>query len=637
MSSSPLAAATAGRGHALLEGLPPVGLAYLLARESLERPLLVVCAEEERAERLTADLRAFGLDDVLMFPGEPHVPFDDVSPDPRGVFRRLGIRHRIAIGERPAVIVAAASAVQGRWLPDAAFSAATDLWVEGEEVARERLAERFVLCGYQPVDLVEDEGTFALRGGIVDVFPPDRELPFRLDLFGDEIASIKTFDPETQRTLDRHEALVIYPIREVIFDDEGVRRAQATLETIAEANDVPTRRLHAMQEEIGRRNYFYGVEALWPAFYHGGAPVLDTLLGGEPIVVLDEPESIADVLTKRWERCEQERNRAIERHRPVLDVEMHLEAPDAVSTRLRDAATITSVTLATAGDQTPVTVRLFDWQTLAREMATRREDSTRGEILDPLVDELRRRFDKRHEVFLTCSSRGNAERLRELLRAREIDLPLLESFPDPKTLGVPRRSPRAAIAVAALSSGLSDAGDGVAILTDVEIFGTEARPRRRRRRRPPAEGLATLRDLTDGALVIHIDHGIGRYLGLRRLILGGVDGDYVHLEYAGGDRLYVPVYRLNLLQRFRGPEAGVRLDKLGGYRWAKVKQRVKDAVLGLAHELLAVQAQRRSRAGFAVPEPDDHFRAFEATFPFEETPDQQRAIDEVLADLTKDT
>ncbi|RYF11810.1 MAG: transcription-repair coupling factor, partial [Deltaproteobacteria bacterium] len=175
-------------------------------------------------------------------------------------------------------------------------------------------------------------------------------------------------------------------------------------------------------------------------------------------------------------------------------------------------------------------------------------------------------------------------------------------------------------------------------LGDVDILGTPARRGQRlRRKKAPAAGLSTLRDLREGDPIIHQDHGIGRYLGLKRLVLGGVDGDYVHLEYAGGDKLYLPVYRLNVLQQYAGPKEAARLDKLGGVRWERAKQRVKDAVLAIAHELLALQAQRALRPGFALPPPDAAYQAFASSFPFEETADQKKAIADVLQDLRRDT
>jgi transcription-repair coupling factor (superfamily II helicase) len=404
---------------------------------------------------------------------------------------------------------------------------------------------------------------------------------------------------------------------------------------MAEEMIIPTRRLHALMADIEQRHYFFGVESLWPMFYPPGPGVIDALRAGSTIAIIDDRDAVDAALADTWSRARAERQRAVERHRPAVAVDEHFVGPDEASARLSAGPLITTVRVSTDRREKPLPIELRDWRELAADMQARREEASLGEILDPLVAEIRRQTDRRRSLYLTCGSRGNAERLRELLHGRHIDIPVQDAIDDPTRLGGPRRSARVAIVIAPLASGLLDTEDGVAIITDVEIFGAKKR-RQRGRPRAPAEGLATLRDLSEGDLVIHVDHGIGRYLGLKRLVLGGTDGDYVHLEYAGSDRLYLPIYRLNLLQRYRGPTEHVRLDKLGGTRWLKIKERVKDAVLELAHDLLAVQARRRFLPGMGFPEPDDHFRAFEATFPFEETPDQQRAIAEVIADLTRD-
>lgn len=631
-----LAEALASHRIAVVADLPPSGLAYLLASENVTSPLLVVARDDDRTEELTCDLRAFGVAEVEPFLTEGQL-FASAAADPAIAFNQQSLRHRVLAGDRPRVIVTAAAALQARWSPTADFNNATTLWVAGEDVPQPELVAHLMRCGYNRVNLVEDPGTFAIRGGIVDIFAPDRARPVRLDQFGDEIVSIKAFDPDSQRTGEPEESLTVYPIRPVVFDDETVARAQARLAELAEVVDIPTRRIREQQEEIGHRHFFYGVEALWPLFYAGGESVLDTLLTPETVVVLDDATEIEILLDERSSRAERERERAQERKELALAVSELLESPGTVRERLGAHRQIRTFAVADDRQAGRVPIPLLPWLELGRELELRRKDAKRGEILDPVVEEIENRVARRHEVFLTCSTRGNAERLRELLLARRLDLPILPRLPDPETFGQPRRHPRCAIAIAALTAGFVDPRRGVALLTDVELFGTP--PRRgwqRRRRRPPKEGLTTLRDLRPDDLIIHVDHGIGRYLGLTRLTLGGIDGDYVQVEYAGGDKLYVPIYRLNLLLRYQGP-AEVRLDKLGGTRWEKTKQRVRDAVLGVAHNLLALQARRKAQPGFALKAPDSHFRAFEATFIHDETDDQRRAIEEVLADLVKPT
>ncbi len=626
------------QGRVLIEGLIEPGLAYLLASRRLEAPLLLVAKDVERAEVLARELVTYGLDDVVLFPGEPHAPYEEVSPEPLDVAARLALRHRLIEGERPRVVVAPPEALLLRWMPKAELTRATELYVVGEEVDRDAIAQTLVRCGYQRVNLCEDEGTFAIRGGIVDVYPPGERLPVRLDLLGDEIASIKSFAPDTQRTSDPRESLAVHPIREVIFDETTVERAVAALRAYGERVDIPTRKLSQLEAEIEARHYFFGIEALWPAFYDERPRVVDDLVAQGTVVVIEAADHLPETLARYLERAEAERQRAHERHQVALPLEQHLAAAAEVLERLAAQPRVELVTLADDRSASAIQVPLRDFSELGRELELRRKDASRGEILDPLVAELKERFARGHDVLLATSSRGNAERLRELLLGRKLDLPIVERLPslDPGARdkkGVGRR----AIVIAPLAAGLFDPERGLALFTEAELLGSPPPRRGRRKKRPEVGGLDTLRDLRPGDFVIHVDHGVGKYLGLSRLVLSGVDGDYVHLEYQGGDKLYLPIYRLSLLQHYKGPAGSAKLDKLGGTRWEKQKQRVKDAVLALAHELLATQARRKSAPGFALPPPDEHFRAFEATFPYEETPDQQKAIDDVLADLGKPT
>ena len=621
-----------------MEGLSTVELAYVLSDQHVAGSVVVISDGEDRAEQLERDLRAFGALEPVLFPGEEPTPLDDESPDHRFASARNAVRARIVLGARPQVIVATASAVQGTWMPTTDFLTWCATWQIEEEVPRDEMLAHLVCCGYQRVNMVEDPGTFAVRGSVVDVFAPDGHRPVRLDLFGDSITSIKTFDPTSQRTFDALEQIVVYPIREVVFDDATVHRAKARLGSIAQSDvTVPSLRLRALLEEIDQRHYFYGIEGLTPAFYEHTEPVIDALVSADTLVVLDHCNEVEDLWSNRWARAHALREQKIQSHEMVLPIEDYLLAPENLARAFADTAVLRHVTLADDSMDQPQDLGFTRWTDLARELKARREDASRGEILDPVVDTLKACFEKGYEVFLACGHRGSAERLQELLRARKIDLPLQSTFPtEPWGMApsVRQKAPRRCITVAAFSEGFEHPDRKVALLTDTEIFGTIRRGRITRRR-SPSNGLNTLKGLAEGDLIIHVDHGIGKYLGLLRLILNGVDGDYVHLEYAGGDKLYVPIYRLNLLQRQSDP--GARLDKLGGNRWLKAKQRVKDAVLELAHHLLALQARRAALPGYRLPEPDEHFRSFEATFPYEETPDQRKAINDVLDDLVKDT
>ncbi len=618
----------------VLEALPATGLSYLLAQARDAAPFLVVTPDTDAAEAMVLDLAALGAGDVAYLPASEHVPFEDISPDKETVFARFALRHRLLHQAPPAFLVTPAAALSERWMPKADFVAATQRYSVDQEIDREALLAHLVRCGYQPVNFVEDEATFALRGGVIDMFVPGQKQPYRFDLFGDTLASIKTFAPESQRTFEALPFVEIFPVREVIYDDSSVKRATAWLHQVGETAVIPSRQLRHLREEINQRTYFYGIEALWPAFYAGTEPMLPALVTPQTRLVLLEPEAVQQVIGERTRRAQTERQRAAERHVPTVEVSAHITDWPDVAQMLQPYPRIEAVALA-LGRETPQAHGLADLRVLQRDMALERANTSEGEVLKPLVKYLDDQRQQHHAVYFCCSTRGRGEQLRELLLGRRRDVPLWPQFAPRTFVAGQKPHDTAAVVVAPLQASFVDTQRGVSCISDVDIFKVAQKRLTRARTRPSKQAVSTLRQLQPGDFVIHQDHGIGRYEGLVRLILSGVDGDYAHLVYADDDKLYVPVYRINVLQQYRGPTQNVRLDKLGGARWNRAKQRVKDAVLAIAHGMLALQAERRARPGFALPAPDASFGAFVSSFPYEETPDQQKAIDDVVTDLQK--
>ncbi len=633
---------TIAPGHtAYIEALPAAGLPYLLAGalSTLQRPIVLLVDSDERGEQACTALRTFGCSDVVLLKGQRHVACAAAAPDPDIVFSQCALRFRVLTQDQPAITVLTPSALSLNWLPTAEFLAHHQSWKVGEETPQEEVAAYLVRCGYRHVNMAEDPGTFSSRGSIIDIFLPDYSGPIRLDFFGDELTSARRIDVRTQRVVANLEKIDVYPIREVVFSKRNVERALANMAHLAEELDIPTKRIREYKEEIEQHHYFYGIEALWPLFYDGTESAIGRLLDGgpsglKPLLVLDNGIAIEEALEERAKELDTERQRALERFEPVAD---ELEAtPRRVRALLKgtgDLPSLVAQPLLVESGPHRVVHSLKDWAALTRELHARHRDAERGEILDPVVDVFNTHLTtETARFFFSCGSRGAAERLRELLRGRRIDLPIVQGLHQ-KTL----EQYRCAIVVAPLGTGFIDEERQIAVLTDVEIFGKPQSAGIKRKASVAKNALSTLHDLRPEDLIIHVDHGIGRYQGLKRLILNGVDGDYIHLEYADGDGLYIPVYGLAVLQRYQGPKDRAKLDKLGGTRWERTKQRVKDTVLAVAHKLLAVQASRKTKKGFACDSPNEHFRAFEASFPYEETPDQQAAIDAVLKDLTQTT
>lgn len=620
----------------VVEGLSSAAVAYLLVSRGGFGPRLTIAASDDAAELLASDLRALGASNVGLILGDDHSPFSEVVSNASAAQDRMVLRERLLDPDAGLHLVASASAVMGTWMPTADFVAATQRVTVNEALDRDGLLAALTQCGYQRVSNVEDEGTFAVRGGVIDIFKPGAPWAARIDLFGDEVASIKQVVPGEHGVQKPMQSLSIAPIREVVFTDASVALAQNFVRKEGDALNMPTHKQRALCDEIAGRNFFFGIEALWPAFYTHTETILSAITPPGCQVTLVDPEAVAAAWQARITRTEADRGRALAKGRPQVEMAAHLVAHDQLRTQLWDRAALMAVPLVVDPRQKAQDTGLGDFTELAQSLAQRRQNPELGEILVPLVQWFKERAQTEDHILFAVATRGQAMRLKELLAARRINLEVLESMPPLAGLYEGRMG-RRAICIAPLSAGFMDARNGVAILTDHELFGGQAKPARRRRsKKPTTDGLNTLKNLQEGDLIIHQDHGIGRYDGLVRLVVGGVDGDFARLVYAENDKLYLPVYRLGILKRYHGSQAHARLDKLGGARWERAKTRVRDAVLTLAHTLLAMQARRTAHKGFALPKADSAYAAFAASFPFEETQDQQKAIDATLADLQKD-
>jgi transcription-repair coupling factor (superfamily II helicase) len=616
-----------------IEGPSPTQLGYMVASEEFDGCTLWVVESEREQLALAQDLTTFTGGRVAVFPDMPHLPWDGAGADPILMGERLALRAALLEGEASQNIVVTARSLLSKWVTETDFRDGYYTLEVGQTAERSSIIDALMLCGYQRVDTVEDSGTFAVRGGIIDCFIPLHIHPVRIDLFGDEIDTIHPYHVETQRRGKELGKLNIFPIREVAYTDSRVARAVKSLRDMGEKIAIPSRRLGGMVEDIERRHYFFGIESLWPLFYESTQSVAELLVNQSAQVVLVGDHTLFESMADQAERSQVGYDAAIVSGEPAVGVEHFYESPAAISELLETRPQIRSSNLFTE-DEADFTSPMKPWTELVSEMNLRRSDPGRGEILDPLVQTLRARFDTSSHVLLLCEGYVQAERLRDLLLARKMDLPILKSLPRDVVRGLETPRIYRGIVIGALSEGFESEKDKLCIITDREIFDvSRLLARTRRRKRPEPGGLETIRDLKEGDAVIHMDHGIGRYRGLTRLMLSGLDGDYVHLEYADGDKLYVPIYRLNLIQEYRGPQGNVRLDKLGGTRWAKTRKKVKDAMVQMAHRLLEVQARRAALSGFSMDPPDHNFRAFEARFAYEETPDQRTAIEAVIDDL----
>ena len=582
-------------------------------------PVLVVARSPRHADQLTAEIGFFGGEslEVLPFPDAETLPYDAFSPHPDITSRRLATLARLPSLERGVVVAAAQSLVPR--LPPAAWTATRGLELKvGDRLDLEAMRGRLQAAGYAAVPQVTEHGEYALRGSILDLYPMGSELPLRVDLFDEDIDSIRRFDPETQRSLDKVEHVRLLPGREFPFSEDAIRQFRQRFRERfpGDPSRVPVYR------DVGEGIAAGGLEYYLPLFFE----TLSTLPGYLPrsALVIDAGDA-PSVVARAWEEIRQRHDQlAHDIERPILDpAEVFATAGEL------EAGLAGFPRVAVAGfEQAPGDPhRAANLEAAAppplRLNARAREPA--AELLSWL-----RSFEGR--VLFTAESAGRREALRELLAGHGLRPERADRWSD-----FVAGDSRLGLAVAPLEDGLVLPAAGLAAVTESQLFGERVRqPVRRRGARDPGAVIRELSDLRAGAPVVHEEHGVGRYLGLVTLDVGDRAGEFLALEYAGGDRLYVPVQSLDLISRYTGasPETAP-LHRLGSEQWQKARRRAAEKVRDVAAELLDLNARRAARRGHGFRLPARDYAAFREQFPFDETPDQRQAIEAVIADMVE--
>ncbi|MCY7313516.1 MAG: transcription-repair coupling factor, partial [Pseudoxanthomonas sp.] len=483
-------------------------------------------------------------------------------------------------------------------------------------------------AGYRNVPQVLDPGDFAVRGGLLDVFPMGAQAPLRIELLDDAIDTIRVFDPETQRSLQQVQAVKMLPGREVPLDEAAVRRA---LDTLRDRFDVDTRR-SALYQDLKSGIAPAGVEYYLPLFFEQTATLFDYFSDAMLPLVADGAYEAAEAFWAQTGNRYEQRRHDIEH--PLLPPDELFLAPDALRAQLNRLARVE-----VCGAQHP---RHAEAKALGEQpvpvLPLAAKDAAPAEAVKSFLSSYPGR------VLVAADSPGRREALLEVMQAAGLTPQVIADFgafaapaqpanADPKS----GTAPRFAVAVAPLQDGFALDQPQIAVLTERQLFPERATQAHRRKRsgREPEAIIRDLGELSEGAPIVHEDHGVGRYRGLVVLEAGGTPGEYLEIEYAKGDRLYVPVAQLHLISRYSGASVETApLHSLGGEAWTKAKRKAAEKVRDVAAELLEIQARRQARAGLALHLDRAMYEPFAAGFPFEETPDQHHAIEAVLRDLT---
>lgn len=585
-----------------------------LAQQS-QKLLLVITGDNLVAQRLERAIHFFTPQlSLLNFPDWETLPYDNFSPHQDIVSDRLLALSQLPALEKGILIVPITTLIQR--LPTRAFvEGNTFAFACGDKVDLTEMRRRLERSGYRLVSQVVEHGEFAVRGSILDLFPTGANTPYRLDFFGDEIDSIRTFDPETQRTIDKIDNISLLPAREFPLTDEDITRfRQHWREKFAgDPSQSP------IYQDVSQGMCPAGIEYYLPLFFDRTETLLDYLPSGCNVLhVGNIHENAENFWHEINERYEQLRYDVI---RPILEPQSLYLPINELFNLLNNFSQIyvQTASLATGPGK-------FNFATGTLPDIT--VNSKAAQPLQALNDLL---TSTTANILFCAETAGRREVLLDLLKSINVTPSAVadwESFLTEK--------PRVAITIAPLEESLSLQQPPIIVITESQLFGRQVMQRRRRKIKSFDSDavVRSLAELTIGSPVVHIDHGIGRYTGLQILDIDNIPTEFVTLEYANNDKLYVPVSSLHLISRYTGVDSEhAPLHRLGSEQWDKAKRKSAEQVSDVAAELLDIYARRAARQGHAFRTPDAQYSQFAAAFPFEETPDQQVAIDNVIADM----
>ncbi|MCE5335531.1 MAG: transcription-repair coupling factor [Desulfobacteraceae bacterium] len=620
-----------------LSGVQPSALAYLVSKlvRRMRRPFVLVAPTDKDAEKFS-EMVSFFLGKV---PGANGSPLDRrvwYLPSRTGhkaqalgkaetTARRIEALYALRAGTSPLVVATSALAVLERLVPSEILTDAVDYRITGEAVDLDALTRKLLERGFFRVPLVEEYGDFSRRGGVLDIYAPLYRWPLRLEFFGDELESIRLFHPSTQRSMGTLQDALILPANEIILDDAAKKRAQDAIYDDVRKELLTPSAGNVWLDRIVEGHQFGAFEGVYPVFFESTSSIWDYLDRNSLLILTDavqvrrEMEEQYAQMLRTWEGGRS--GNEWRRHPSEIFIE-----PETAIEAASPFQRILANSLSEQGGST-----IFDLGTsaLVSLVTAVKSHANRERLLDPLAAQFRQWTQEGTSVYLVCAQKERAARIAELLQNYGIETDVsVEPFGE--------ESFEAAIVKVvsgSLQNGFFWPAERLAVVAEEEIF--ERRSRRRTQKQVPGIFLNSFQDLRQGDFIVHVDHGIGIYKELAHLSVGGIQSDFLLLNYQDGDKLYVPVDKLQKVQKYMGIEGqDPKVDKLGGKSWESAKKKARESAEKMAGELLDLYAKRQLGEGHAFGAPDQLFQEFETTFSFEETPDQLRAIEDVLEDMT---
>ena len=574
-----------------ISGLAGSGKALLLAhlKKNLDLPFLVITAKPEEALKVYDDLVSFlGQKTTRLFPAWEILPYEMKIPDSEVIGRRLEALYDLATGKKIIAVSTVRSCLERSILPEELKKKTIRLKV-GERRDLEHLSQQLLDLGFKRFPQVEEVGSYSIRGGIVDVFPYSYTDPVRIEFFGDRIESVRRFAVSDQRSIQKTESALILPSREVLISDAKLEECLSKLRP---------KQAESLREKIRFYDEVPGLEWLASLFDLSQATILD-YLPFDSIVFLDEPSLIQNELNLIQTETEHLFWEAEKREEAVPEPEVSFDNMEAFFNQVHQFRVIENLSLGEGRESINLGMT---------------EPEVFGGNLNLLRSAIRNHKTQREKVYIFCDNVGQRDRLSELL--------------DHEAEGVN-------LEVSVLDSGFSFPEIDLGVLTDHQIFSRYFR-RRRKRRFNEGVALSSYSALSLGDFVVHIDFGIGKYAGLESLLVDRRRRECLKLFYQGGDKLYVPIEEFNRVHKFVGKEGAPTLSKLGGTSWEKLKRKTKKTIQDMAQELIELYAVRKAKPGFGFSPDSSWQKEMEASFIYEETPDQLSAIDAIKQDMEKE-
>ena len=625
-------------------GIQGAEAAYLTVQIYLQLhlPTVVILPSSKDEERFYQDLNFFSNRSnvpLIDFPSYHILPFKFLSYHNETAAKRIRTLYRLTAGGASPLVVTTVDALLQKIVPKNEITDYAELIIEGEEIDREGLIQKLISGGYTRSLIVEEPGDFSLRGGILDLYTPLYSYPLRIELSGETVDSLRFFSPVTQRRQKKISEAIILPARETIIKKDRLHHIISQVRREAAELEMPVTQVRKTIDQLKNEGVFPGIEGFLPFIYPSLGTFLD-YIPDQALFILMELKELEEAAEKsQKEVANNFRTARDEGKLCVKPNRLYLEWEKAKTTFMRKKPLIF--------ERLPLSIGVSHTNQDVQSSRFFVEENSE------LSEKLKRQWEKEHfflhlatwiknqtaagcNALLVCGTNSQAEQLKSLLFPYDIHPEILDGFPEIASAGKLEKG-RAYLCIGQVSRGFVWSAEALSLVTEDEIFGTKRRKRKKSDQRIRSQQI-TFEDLKKGNLVVHDEHGIGMYGGLVRLKLDGASNDYLLIIYRDNDKLYLPVDRMDMVRKYVGVDnIKPMLDKMGGKSWERIKKRIKRSAEKIAGELLKLYAARKVKKGYAFGSPDRYFRDFESAFPFEETDDQLKAIEDALEDMAKPT